>query len=57
MDLSSDLDERRVALLRAKEHNLDVIRVAQVTAERSVERAFEVRPLFFPPIYMILPVV
>ena len=46
MDLSSDLDERRVALLRAKEHNLDVIRVAQVTAERSVERAFEVRPAF-----------
>lgn len=43
MDLSSDLEERRVALLRAKEHSLDIVRVAQVTAEKSVEKAFEVR--------------
>lgn len=42
MDLSSDLEERRVALLRAREHSLDIVRVAQVTAEKSVEKAFEV---------------
>ena len=36
-------EERRRALMRAREHGLDVNRVAVVAAERSVDKAFEVR--------------
>ena len=37
------IDERKRALMRAGEHGLDVNRVAVVTAERTVDKAFEVR--------------
>lgn len=42
LDLSADLEERRLALRRAEEHGLDMIRVAQVTAEKTIQKAFEV---------------
>ena len=42
LDLSADIKERKLALTRAREHGLDVDRVAIVTAERTIERAFDV---------------
>ena len=42
LDLSADLKERKLALTRAREHGLDVDRVAIVTAERTIEKTFEV---------------
>ncbi|KAH9976532.1 nuclear pore protein 84/107 [Russula compacta] len=42
--LSADLIERRTALQRAREHGLDVPRVAIVTAERTIERALDSLP-------------
>jgi len=42
LELTADINERRLALTRAREHGLDVHRVAVVTAERTIERAFEV---------------
>ncbi|KAI0294069.1 nuclear pore protein 84/107 [Multifurca ochricompacta] len=42
--LSADPAERRVALQRAREHGLDVPRVAVVTAERTIERALDGLP-------------
>lgn len=42
LDLSVDLDERKAALFRAKKHDLDIIRVAQVAAEKSVKKALNV---------------
>ena len=44
LDLGVPLDERRAALLRAEKHDLDIVRVAQVAAEKSVKKAQEVRP-------------
>ena len=41
--LSADVAERRLALTRAKDHGLDMDRVAIATAERTIEKAFEVR--------------
>ncbi|KAF8631636.1 hypothetical protein AX15_002275 [Amanita polypyramis BW_CC] len=38
------VDERKQALLRAKEHGLDANRVAIVAAERTVDKAFELLP-------------
>jgi len=43
LDLSADIKERKLALTRAREHGLDVERVSIVTAERTIERAFDVR--------------
>ncbi len=43
LELSGDANERRLALTRAKDHGLDVERVAVVTAERTIEKAFTVR--------------
>lgn len=43
LELSGDASERRLALTRAKDHGLDVERVAVVTAERTIEKAFTVR--------------
>jgi nuclear pore complex protein Nup107 len=48
--LTADVTERRLALTRAKDHGLDMERVAIVTAERTIEKAFEVRILFPPPL-------
>jgi hypothetical protein len=45
--LTADVTERRLALTRAKDHGLDMERVAIVTAERTIEKAFEVRVLSF----------
>lgn len=42
LELSADITERRLALTRAKEHGLDMERVAIVTAERTMEKAFAV---------------
>jgi nuclear pore complex protein Nup107 len=42
--LSADPGERRTALQRAREHGLDVPRVAIVTAERTIERALDTLP-------------
>ncbi|KAL6298142.1 nuclear pore protein 84/107 [Sparassis latifolia] len=42
LELSADLEERRLALNRAREHGLDMHRVAIVTAERTIETAFSV---------------
>ena len=42
--LSADQAERRTALQRAREHGLDVPRVAIVTAERTIERALDNLP-------------
>ena len=43
LELAADVDERRVALTRAQDHGLDVDRVAIATAEKTIDRAFEVR--------------
>lgn len=43
LELSTDVHERKMALVRARDHGLDVERVAVVTAERTIERAFNVR--------------
>lgn len=45
LELSADITERRLALTRAREHGLDMDRVAIATAERTIEKAFEVRIL------------
>lgn len=45
LDLSADIKERKLALTRAREHGLDVDRVAIVTAEQTIEKAFGVRIL------------
>jgi len=42
LELTADINERRLALTRAREHGLNVHRVAVVTAERTIDRAFEV---------------
>ncbi|KAG1856989.1 hypothetical protein DFJ58DRAFT_727008 [Suillus subalutaceus] len=41
LELTPDIDERRLALTRAREHGLSVHRVEVVTAERRIDRAFE----------------
>jgi nuclear pore complex protein Nup107 len=43
LELSADIDHRRLALTRAREHGIDMNRVAIATAERTIEKAFEVR--------------
>lgn len=40
LELSVDVAERRLALTRARDHGLDMERVAVVTAERTIEHAF-----------------
>lgn len=44
LELSADLSERRLALTRARDHGLDMERVAIVTAERTIEKAFSLLP-------------
>lgn len=43
LELSADIAERRLALTRARDHGLDMERVAVATAERTIEKAFSVR--------------
>lgn len=49
LELSTDIQERKLALMRAMEHGLDMERVAIVTAERTIEKAFSVRADLFLP--------
>lgn len=42
LELSADVVERRLALTRARDHGLDMERVAVATAERTIEKAFSV---------------
>lgn len=44
LELSADPTERRLALTRARDHGLDMHRVAVATAERTLEKAFSVSP-------------
>ncbi|EGO23158.1 hypothetical protein SERLADRAFT_450816 [Serpula lacrymans var. lacrymans S7.9] len=44
LELSADIEERRLALTRARDHGLDINRVAIVTAERTIEKAFQLLP-------------
>lgn len=44
LELSADIEERRLALTRAKEHGLDMEKVAIATAERTIEKSFEILP-------------
>ncbi|KAG5640987.1 hypothetical protein DXG03_006451, partial [Asterophora parasitica] len=41
LELSADTTERRLALTRARDHGLDMDRVAIATAERTIDKAFE----------------
>ncbi|KIO00919.1 hypothetical protein M404DRAFT_744982 [Pisolithus tinctorius Marx 270] len=54
LDLSADIKERRLALTRAREHGLDVNTVAIVTAERTIEKAFEHLPPLRGPLPSII---
>ena len=49
VDGGDSIEERKRALLRAREHGLDVNRVAVVAAERSVDKAFEACSFSCPP--------
>ncbi|TFK22529.1 nuclear pore complex protein [Coprinopsis marcescibilis] len=42
--LNADIAERRLALTRARDHGLDMDRVAIVAAERTIDKAFELIP-------------
>lgn len=42
LGISGDKDDRRLALIRAKDHGLDIKKVAMMTAERTVDSAFAV---------------
>ncbi|EIN06492.1 nuclear pore protein 84/107 [Punctularia strigosozonata HHB-11173 SS5] len=44
LELAVDVDERRLALTRAREHGLDIERVAIATAERTIDRALKTLP-------------
>ncbi|KAF9448694.1 hypothetical protein P691DRAFT_800405 [Macrolepiota fuliginosa MF-IS2] len=48
--LSADVAERRLALTRAKDHGLDMERVAIATAERTIEKAFDILPALKGPL-------
>ncbi|KAG1880888.1 hypothetical protein F4604DRAFT_1748551 [Suillus subluteus] len=43
-ELTADINECRLALTHAREHGLNVDRVEVVTAERAINRAFELLP-------------
>ena len=42
LELTTDATERKSALIRARDHGLDIERVAVVAAERTIEKAFSV---------------
>ncbi|EIW74182.1 hypothetical protein CONPUDRAFT_140572 [Coniophora puteana RWD-64-598 SS2] len=54
LELNADINERRMALTRAREHGLDMSRVAIVTAERTIERAFNALPSLSGPLPSIV---
>ena len=45
--LSADINERRLALTRAREHGLHVESIAIFTAERTIDNAFRVNCVEF----------
>ncbi|KAG9312442.1 putative nuclear pore protein 107 [Chiua virens] len=54
LDLLTDIKERKLALTRAREHGLDVDRVAIVTAERTIEKCFDLLPQLKGPLPSII---
>ncbi|KAI0338793.1 hypothetical protein BDW22DRAFT_1362509 [Trametopsis cervina] len=54
LELSADVTERRLALTRAREHGLDMERVAVATAERTIEKAFATLPVSRGPLPLVL---
>ncbi|KAG2740469.1 hypothetical protein P692DRAFT_20812555 [Suillus brevipes Sb2] len=54
LELTADINERRLALNRAREHGLNVHRVAVVTAERTIDRAFELLPQMKGPLPSVI---
>ncbi|KAJ7582625.1 nuclear pore protein 84/107 [Mycena floridula] len=54
LELSLDSSERRDALTKAREHGLDMERVAVATAELSIEKAFELLPAVKGPLPSII---
>lgn len=54
LELTADINERRLALTRAREHGLDVYKVAVVTAERTIDRAFELLPQMKGPLPSVI---
>ncbi|KAG1769091.1 nuclear pore protein 84/107 [Suillus placidus] len=54
LELTADVNECRLALTRAREHGLDVHKVAVVTAERTIDRAFELLPQMKGPLPSVI---
>ncbi|KAG5649869.1 hypothetical protein H0H81_001706 [Sphagnurus paluster] len=54
LELTADTTERRLALTRARDHGLDMDRVAVATAERTIDKAFELLPLLKGPLPSII---
>ncbi|KAG2337787.1 hypothetical protein BDR05DRAFT_1004738 [Suillus weaverae] len=54
LELTADVNERRSGLTRAREHGLDFHRVAIVTAERTIDRAFELLPQMKGPLPSVI---
>lgn len=55
LELSADIEERRVALTRARDHGLDMDRVAIATAERTIEKALEVPTPYLWSLTLLMP--
>ncbi|KAG2341834.1 hypothetical protein BDR05DRAFT_976754 [Suillus weaverae] len=55
LELTADVNERRLALTRPREHGLDVHKMAVVTAERTIDRAFELLPQMKGPLPSVIP--
>ncbi|GLB38465.1 putative nuclear pore protein 84 / 107 [Lyophyllum shimeji] len=54
LELSADTTERRLALTRARDHGLDMDRVAIAAAERTIDSAFEMLPPLKGPLPSII---
>lgn len=44
LELSADINQHGLALTRARDHGLDIERVAIATAERTFENSFDILP-------------
>ncbi|KAK7060258.1 Nucleoporin nup84 [Paramarasmius palmivorus] len=54
LELSADVNERRLTLTRAKEHGLDMDSVAAATAEMTINKAMEMLPVLKGPLPSII---
>ncbi|KAG7092946.1 hypothetical protein E1B28_009248 [Marasmius oreades] len=54
LELSTDVNERRLALTRAKEHGLDMDSVAAAAAEMTINKAMEMLPILKGPLPSII---